>query len=381
MHLGHDIISSTMAHIAINAHLLAPDSGYRQAGIHRYIYNVLTHLPHVDEALHYTALLHHPLNHPDIEEQRSKIDTSKPWKRILWEQLIQPFALRQIKPDLYHALAFVIPRGLPCPSVVTIYDLSFVRYPELLSSMRRHYLQRFTRSSCQRATRIIAISESTAQDIVEYWGIRRDKIDVIHLAVSPEFRPMSADEANRPPNSPSRFLLFLGTLEPRKNLPMLIRAYAGLPAEVRENVHLVLAGGKGWMYEEIFATITSHNLEDMVHTPGYIPAEELVLWYNAADALVYPTLYEGFGFPILEAMACGKPVLASNTSSLPEAAGDIGVLLPPDDETAWTTAMLRAIEDNSWRESIRPRALDWAARFTWERTTKQTIESYYRALE
>lgn len=371
-----------MTHIAINAHLLAPDSGYRQAGIHRYIYNILSHLPVVDATLHYTALLHHPFNHPDIHERRSSFDTSSPGRRIVWEQLVQPFVLRQVKPDLYHALAFVIPRGLRCPSVVTVYDLSFVRYPELLSTLRRHYLQRFTCDSCRRATRIIAISESTAQDIVDFWDIPRDKIDVTHLGVSSEFRPLPVEDIEnfRHHKLPKRFLLFLGTLEPRKNLPMLLRAYAQLPRDVRENVHLVLGGGKGWMYEEIFATIAQYNLEKTVHTPGYIPADELVLWYNAADALVYPTLYEGFGFPILEAMACGKPVLVSNTSSLPEAAGDVGILLPPDDETTWAATMLRIIENETERQAIRPRAIEWAGQFTWERTTQQTIESYYRAI-
>jgi glycosyltransferase involved in cell wall biosynthesis len=254
----------------------------------------------------------------------------------------------------------------------------------VLSTFRRQYLQHFTRSSCQRATRIIAISESTAQDIVEHWGIPREKIDVTLLGVSPEFRPLSEGDVEgfrQQKGLPKRFLFFVGTLEPRKNLPMLIRAYGNLPKDVRQEVHLVLGGGKGWLYEEIFETIERLNLGDTVHTPGYIPAEELALWYNAADALVYPTVYEGFGFPVIEAMACGKPVLVSDSSSLPEVAGDVGTSLPPDDESAWTQALSNIILDEKSRKEQKPRLEAWASKFTWQRTAHQTIESYHKALK
>lgn len=146
-------------------------------------------------------------------------------------------------------------------------------------------------------------------------------------------------------------------------------------------MHLVIGGGKGWMYEDIFATIKAHQLQNTVHLPGFIPAEELVLWYNAATAFVYPTIFEGFGIPILEAMACGKPVLASNTSSLPEATGDAGILLPPDDEAAWASAMKQASDDAAWREETAEKGRQQAQKFTWEHTAQQTMESYHRVLE
>lgn len=374
-----------MAHIAMNAHLLASGNGYRQAGIHRYIYNVLTHLPSLDDSFSYTVLLNHALDKtlPRVQEQKGMFDTSSPLKRILWEQVIQPFALRRLKPDLYHAMAFVMPRFLACPSIVTIYDLSFVRYPEVLSTLRRRYLQTFTRESCQRATRIIAISESTADDLVKLWGIRREKIDVAPPGVSPEFRPLPPDQIEtfrQKAKLPPRFLLFLGTLEPRKNLPMLLRAYARLPEDRRNEMHLILGGGQGWMTEAIFATIAQHQLEKTVHLPGYIAPEDLIFWYNAAEALVYPALYEGFGIPILEALACGKPVLVSRSSSLPEAAGEVGILLPPDDENAWTDAIQTLIDTPPTPAIFQPQASAWAAQFTWERTARITLESYHRTL-
>lgn len=375
-----------MKNVAINAHLLSQNAGYRRAGIHQYIHNVLCHLPAIDDSFSYTLLLNHHLemNLPRVQERIGMFNTDKPIKRILWEQFIQPFALRRVKPSLYHAMAFVIPRAIPCPSVVTVYDLSFMRFPEVLTTFRRNYLQRFTRSSCQRATRIIAISESTAQDMVEYWGISRDKIDVTLLGVSPEFQPLPENDIEtfrEKKGLPKRFLFFVGTLEPRKNLPMLIRAYGNLLQDVREEVHLVLGGGKGWLYDEIFETIERLNLNDTVHTPGYIPAEELALWYNAADALVYPTIYEGFGFPVIEAMACGKPVLVSNSSSLPEVVGDVGTLLPPDDESAWTQALSKLILDDEGRLGQKSNLEAWASQFTWQRTARQTIESYQKALQ
>lgn len=374
-----------MKQIAINAHLLASSQSYRQAGIHRYIYNSLTHLSTLDDEMRYLLFLNHSLDQklPHCEEKISALNTESPFKRILWEQFIQPFALRKVKPDLYHGMAFVIPYALPCPSVVTVYDLSFERYPEILSTLRRHYLQRFTRSSCQRATRIIAISASTAEDMVQLWGIDRAKIDIAPPAVSPEFRPLDVEKIakfRQEAKLPARFLLFLGTLEPRKNLAMLIRAYAQLPKSLRDEVHLVLGGGKGWMYEDIFATITEYDLENHVHLPGYIAPQDLVLWYNAAEAFVYPALYEGFGIPILEALACGKPVLAANTSSLPEAAGDIGLLLPPDDERAWTAALQAVLESPEKYKLLEKDAIAWAGRFTWQATAQKIRETYNRVL-
>ncbi|MBZ0318287.1 MAG: glycosyltransferase family 4 protein [Anaerolineae bacterium] len=369
-------------HIAINAHLLGRGAGYRSAGIHRYIYGVLSNLPALDETLRYTVLLNHPLQ-TELEERRGMFNTDDPKRRIVWEQVVQPFALWQIKPDLYHAMAFVAPRFVPCPFVVTVYDLSFIRYPQVLSGARRKYLQLLTRSTCERAARVIAISESTAHDLVELMGIPRAKIDVAVPGISHDFCLLPPDEVaafRRKHNLPERFFFFLGTLEPRKNLPMLLRAYAQLPRSDREAVHLILGGGKGWMYDEIFATITQHQLADTVHVPGFVDAEALVWWYNAAEAFVYPTLFEGFGIPIVEAMACGTPVIASNTSSLPEAAGEAGVLLPSDDESAWTQALSRMIHDAEWRVERSRLGQTWAANFSWERTAQQTLESYQQVL-
>jgi glycosyltransferase involved in cell wall biosynthesis len=368
-----------MTDIVLNAHLLSKSAGYRKAGIHRYMYNLLWHLPQVDESFSYRALANHELDVEGITTVKSRFDTTNPGRRIFWEQAIQPFVLRSLKPDLYHALAFVGPYNIKSPFVVTVYDLSFLRFPEILTRTRRLYLKTFTRSTCNRATRVIAISQSTADDLAELYRIPPAKIDIAYPGVSEEFHRVpeaQIAEFRQQRKLPERFFLYIGTLEPRKNLPMLIRAYAGLTQSERDAYHLVLGGGKGWFYEEIFDTIARLNLTETVHTPGFIPSDELVMWYNAAHAFVYPALYEGFGMPIVEALACGKPVIASNTSSMCEAGGKVSVLIPPDDEQAWTDALRTAIYDNNQDTEARQR---WARTFSWQRTARQTVESYRNA--
>ena len=379
-------MQTTEYHIALNAHLLTAQSGYRSAGINGYIANLLRALPQADPTLHYTLFVGaqaRPPTHPRVQVRRSRWNTTAPLRRILWEQLAQPWALMRERPALLHALAFVSPVLSRTPSVVTVYDLSFIHYPERLPAARRLYLRLLTRWSCARARRVIAISRSTAHDLVQTFGLSPDKIDVALPGVGAHFAP-------QPPSAvadfrarrglPERFLLFVGTLEPRKNLPVLLRAYAQLPARDRAAVHLVLAGARGWMTGEIFATLERLNLGANVHFPGYVPAEELPLWYSAAEVLVYPSVFEGFGLPVLEALACGTPALVANASSLPEALGEGGLLLPPHDVTAWRDALTRAIHDPDWRAYARARGLRHAARFSWARTAAQTVASYRQAL-
>ena len=374
-------------HVGLNAHLLTARPGYRGAGINGYIYHLIQALPEADPAFYYTVFTGDQAQspaHKRLEVRRTPWNTEKPLRRILWEQIVQPAALWSSGLDLYHAMAFVSPVLSRVPSVVTMYDLSFVHYPEVVPKARRLYLRLLARRSCQRARRVIAISQSTARDVAASFGISPDKIDIAVPGVSDQFRPMlsfDVEAFRQRKGLPERFLLFVGTLEPRKNLPMLLRAYAQLPAFDRAAVHLVLAGGRGWMYQEIFRTIDEYDLGDTVHLPGYLPPDELPWWYNAAEAFIFPSLFEGFGLPVVEAMACGTPVLVSDVSSLPEAAGDTGLLLPPQDIDAWTEALALAIRDPAWREDAGRRAQLRALDFTWANTAAQTIASYRRALD
>ena len=373
-----------MINIGLNVHLLSKKRGYRTTGIHGYIYNLLTHLPAVSPPeWDYTAMVgaDSPHKFDDITMQPSRFDTEAPVKRILWEQVAQPWQLRRF--ELYHAQAFVSPVLLTAPSVVTVYDLSFVHYPQVLSTARRLYLRLFTALSCHRAKRVIAISRSTAADVHRTFGIPAEKIDVAYGGYDTTSHvPLPTDEIEdfrRRKGLPARFWLFVGTLEPRKNLPTLLDAYAQLPDS--ERLPLVFGGGKGWLYDAIFERIERHQLEDHVHLAGFLPAEELPLWYNSAEVLLHPAVFEGFGLTVLEAMACGTPVVVSDASSLPEVAGESGLLVPPRDVEAWTATLRRIRHDASWRAEASARGLEAAAQFTWEATAAQTVACYRQALK
>ncbi len=370
-------------HVGLNAHLLSGQTGYRTAGIHGYIDHLLRHLPGaLPENWHLTALVgkDNPRRYDRITMRQASLDTESPLQRIVWEQLVQPWQLRDF--DLYHALAFVAPLALTVPAVVTVYDLSFLYYPERLPAARRLYLRLFTGVTCRRARRVIAISESTARDVARTYGIPASKIDVAPCGHDPAlFRPLPAEAVRAFRQSrglPERFWLFIGTLEPRKNLPTLLEAYAGLPASDR--LPLMVGGGKGWDYEPIFAAVERLGLGDLVHFIGFIPSEELPLWYNSAEAFVFPSVYEGFGLPVLEAMACGTPVVVSDASSLPEVVGEAGMCIPPHDVGAWREALGRAARDADWRASARIRGMARAAMFTWQHTAAETVACYRRAL-
>lgn len=370
-------------HIGLNAHLLSGKASYRSAGIHGYIFNTLAHLADAaPDDWRFTAMVGaaNAAHFPGMTMRRSRMATDSPLRRILWEQTIQPWQLDDF--DLYHALAFVAPVWLRKPMVVTVYDLSFLHYPQVLTPARRLYLRLFTRLTCQRARRVIAISHSTAQDVVDSLGLAPDKVDVVVPGYDPAvFRPLPPAETEafrQRKGLPDRFWLYVGTLEPRKNLTTLLEAYARLPQA--ERMPLLLGGGKGWQYDDIFATIERHQLADEVRWLDYLPAEELPLWYNSAELFVFPSLFEGFGLPVLEAMACGTPVIVSDASSLPEVAGDAGRTVAPHDVPAWTDALYTALTDANWREQSRQQGFREAARYDWHTTARQTLRSYTCAL-
>ncbi|HET7091659.1 MAG TPA: glycosyltransferase family 1 protein [Anaerolineae bacterium] len=370
----------TRLHVAISAHLLASRgaAGYRSAGIHTYIANLLAHLPHLDPGVRYTIYTN---AQPPVDARirPAWLPTAKPLMRILWEQLAQPLALRRDRPDVLHAAAFVAPLASSCPAVVTVYDLSFALFPEHFRGPNQTYLSIFTRLSVRRARRVIAISEHTRRDVHRLYGVPLDHIDVAYPGVDARFRPMPREEVEafrRKHVLPERFFLYLGTLEPRKNLDRLIDACRGL--EIGD-WRLVLVGGKGWRVDDLFARVKSHGLEQRVTFAGYAPAEDLPLWYNAATAFVYPSLYEGFGIPPLEAMACGTPVIASSAASLPEVVGDAGILVAPDDVQGLAQSMRRVWRDETLRGDLSRHGNERARRFTWEATARATLESYRRA--
>lgn len=369
-------------HIAINAHLLSGQDSYRSAGVHQYIYHLLHHLGLSDEELRYTVLLGSGSLSSDLPLalHRSRWPTASPGERILWEQMAQPWVLQKIGADLIHSPVFVGPILSPCPSVVTIHDLSFIRFPEMFRPANRIYLSMMTRLSVRRARRIIAVSAHAASETHQLLGVPKERVDVVYHGVKEEFHPRSAEEVaafHRRQGLPERFVLFVGTLEPRKNLTRLVEAFA----RVRDGrTKLVLAGGKGWLYDDLFARVEELGLGDEVIFPGYVKNEDLPLWYNAATLMAYPSLYEGFGLPVLEAQACGTPVLTSNVSSLPEAAGDAALLVDPYDVSSLAEGLHRLLSESDLRRGLSERGLAHAGQFSWYQAAEETSRVYRRAL-
>jgi len=373
--------------VGINAHLLTFSQGYRNAGVGRYIYYLLQALAGRTDAALYTVFCHDapppddPARGPHVRFVTSRLNTFEPKRRILYEQTALPLLLRG-RVDLLHAPVNVVPLLSPVPAVVTIHDLSFMVLPDRFLPAKRRYLETFTRLTVRKARHVIADSENTRQDVMRLLQVPPERVTAVPLGVTAHFRPPdpAAIEAFRARHDlPECYLLYLGTLEPRKNLVTLVRAYARLREQGLE-WPLVLAGGKGWLYEDIFRAVEEWNLGEHVRFPGYVSYEEQPLWYGGATIFVYPSTYEGFGLPVLEAMACGTPVVTSTAGSLPEAAGDAGLLVECRDEEQLATAIARLAGDANLREDLRQRGLARAAEFSWARTAEETVQVYKRAL-
>ncbi|CAG0936614.1 mannosyl-N-acetyl-alpha-D-glucosaminyl-diphospho-ditrans,octacis-undecaprenol 3-alpha-mannosyltransferase / alpha-1,3-rhamnosyltransferase [Thermoflexales bacterium] len=371
--------------ILISALLLAPSGSYRSAGIHTYIQHSLQHLPEAASALRLTLLTAHPPAElpAAIEVQRPRWNTDRPALRILWEQLALPLAVQRAQAAVLHATAFVAPIVRACPTVITIYDVSFALFPQFFRGFNQTYLRVGTRWSARHAQRIVTISDCTRRDVHRLYGVPPERIDVAYPGVDETLRraaPEQVQEFRRLKNLPDKFLLYLGTLEPRKNLTMLVQAFAQLKREYPEAV-LVLAGGVGWLAAEIFAAIESEGVKDSVVLPGYIATEEKALWYAAATAFVFPSFYEGFGLPPLEAMACGTPVITANTASLPEVVGAAGLMVAPGDLRGWTAALKRVWTDAPYRAELANRGVRQARQFTWQATSRQIVQAYHQLIK
>jgi glycosyltransferase involved in cell wall biosynthesis len=371
----------------LGAHLLSLTPSYRGAGINGYINELLQHLPAAAGAglpIDLVAYLHDPafVPPPGLSVVRSRWNTRGPAHRILWEQTQLALLSRQL--HLLHGLAFVAPLAAACATVITVHDLSFLRFPSAFRRGNRLYLSVFTKVSARRAARVIAVSESTRRDVIALCGVPPARVVTVPNGVSPAFAP--ADPAavaafRQRAGLPDDFILFLGTLEPRKNLVRLIDAYAKLcrggPADLPR---LVIAGAKGWFYEQIFGRVAELGLADRVSFPGFVPAADLPWWYRAARLFVYPSLFEGFGLPVLEAMASGTPVITSTVSSLPEVAGQAAVLTPPDDTDALAAALREVLADRARQAQMAAAGLKQAQQFTWARTAAATVEVYRAVL-
>ena len=356
---------------------------HRRAGLGRYAHELIAAL--VEQGAHeYTAFYH----------QRGKAHLAPPIDRLpqLTTSLtVRPWRLRTALAyfsglgmdamfagvDVFHATEHLLPRLRRVRSVFTLHDLIFQFDPDSHKRLNIAFLRTMMPRFLRAADAIIAVSECSKRDAVRIYNVPADKIWVIYEGVDPRFKPI--DDAaqlasiRRKYNLPQRFVLHLGTIEPRKNLTLLFEALTALNVERHA---LVVAGKTGWLTDPIFARIGELGLQDRVLFTGYVPDEDLPTLLSAASVLVMPSKYEGFGLPVLEAMACGTPVIASNASSLPEVGGDAALYAPPDDPSAWAELISRVLKDAALRASMREKGLRQAAKFRWDIAARQTAEVY-----
>jgi len=309
-------------------------------------------------------------------------ETSFVWQRL---RLPIPIELCLGRLDLFHSPDFVLPPLLSGRQVLTVHDLTFLRVPECAHPVLREYLMRVVPRSVRRADLVLADSASTRQDVVELLGVPEERVRVVYAGVESRFRPVTDQEAlaavRRRYGLEHPFILGLGTLEPRKNFGGLIEAFARL-AQRRDLPHeLMIVGGKGWLYEPIFDRVRDLGLEGRVRFAGYVEDADLPAMYTLAACLAYPSFYEGFGIPVLEAMACGTPVVTSRASSLPEVAGAAAVYVDPYDLDSLVEGLDQALHDEALRATLQAAGLRQAKEFTWERAAKALLCAYRSLVE
>jgi glycosyltransferase involved in cell wall biosynthesis len=306
-----------------------------------------------------------------------------PAQRLLWEQIAFPRLVVNSGAELLHSLHYTRPYRLNCPSVVTFHDMTFFLFPGLHTRIKRYFFPLAIRMSARRAQALIAVSENTRQDAIRLLGLPPDRITTTPLGVDVDFRPCQIEARRQAVQEkyhlPAEFILYVGLIEPRKNLPLLIRAYKSMLESGRE-IALVLGGRFGWDSGYLIEEISAFGLQDRVHFTGYISREDLPIVYNLASLFVYPTRYEGFGLPVLEALACGTPTITSAVASLPEIAGDAVAWVPPGDEQALAQTMSALLADQAWRQQLAVKGPVQAAQFTWNRTAQLTLQVYRRVL-
>jgi glycosyltransferase involved in cell wall biosynthesis len=304
------------------------------------------------------------------------------WLYRLWYRLRLPLPVQLLTGslDLFHSPDFVLPpvRG-GIPTILTVHDLSFVHFPDTFTPALVNYLNKVVPWSVERATHILADSQATKDDLMNIWQVGAEKVTVLYSGVSGRFRPVTdkkqlAAVRQKYGLGSAPFLVSVSTLQPRKNFQMLIRAFK--PVAEQQPHNLVIAGGKGWLYEEMLAEVEKQGLAGRVKFIGFVADSDLPALYSEAALMVFPSLYEGFGLPLLEAMACGVPVLSSNSSCLPEVVGEAAVQLSPTDQEAWSQMMNGLLADSGRRARMVAAGFLQARKFTWKKAAVQLLGIY-----
>ena len=365
--------------IAIDAHTI----GERETGNETYTLNLIRELLSLDEKNEYFLYATDPYElRARLPSEKARIVSLWPTSSLLRIPLVMPLAARKQGVSLLH-VNYIAPPYCPCPTVVTVHDLSFALFPHFFSPRDHLLLSTLVPISVRRAAKVIAVSQRTKEDLLEHYHLPEDKVTVTYEAASEAFRPLEErsvlTQLRERYGLHHPFILTLGNLQPRKNMVRLVKAYDRL--RKRGFTHqLVIAGQAHWRSSEIYRAVEEHGLEDEVLFTGYVPDTDLPLLYNAADLFILVSLYEGFGLPVLEAMACGTPVVASRTGSLPEVVGEAGLLVDPLDIEGIAEAIVEVLSQPHLASQLRERGLNRAANFSWRRTAEETLRVYEKAV-
>lgn len=373
-------------HIGIDAHAI----GRQQGGNETYIRGLIRALAEVDGQNRYTLYL---ANADAATEWRDdfclrfpnfNVRLLPPPTPLVKVPLILTYELRRRPVDVLH-VQYTSPPFCPAPVVATIHDLAFEHMPETFTRRGSFQLKLTVRRTARRAARIATVSEYSRQDILRTYKLPPEKVAVTYNGVESHFitqneSPSEAEDIRRRFGVGGDFLLAVGSLQPRKNLVRLIRAYSRLRNENGDfTAQLVIVGRKLWLADEIFAEVKKQRWAEDVILTGYVEDQDLPKLYRAATAFVYPSLFEGFGLPPLEAMACGTPVVTSNVSSLPEVTGKAALLIDPKNESELASALLRITGDQSLRAKLREQGIEQARKFTWRAAAEKTLQLYREA--
>jgi glycosyltransferase involved in cell wall biosynthesis len=369
--------------IAIDAHAVGTGLG----GNESYATNLIEALAAIDSVNEYTLYVTRQEAVKKFAHRWPNfvVRQTRPHTPLIRIPLTLSTALRKNPVDVLH-VQFTAPPFSPCPVVVSIHDLSFEHLPETFNRRSRAQLRLTVRRSARKASHILALSEHARADIIATYGIAPERVTAIPLAAADHFRPITDErELQRVRHTygiAGDYILTVGSIQPRKNLARLITAYARLRTNPQfNNLQLVIVGRQAWLVGETLRAIRESGVSDSINLTGYVPDVDLPALYSGARCFVYPSFFEGFGLPPLEAMKCGVPVIAGNRTSLREVVGDAGLLVDPLDSAEIAVGLTRLLNDSDLRQELRARGLDRSRMFKWQETAKRTLEVYQRAVD
>jgi glycosyltransferase involved in cell wall biosynthesis len=369
--------------VAIDVRTVLPN----RSGVGNYVLNLIQNLRQVDpEPMYYFLAQKKNLSLlGDLARKQNSFLTlfsheNHPLSDF-WEHFILPLRLKRMEIDIFHGPASLIPfRKDHYGLVVTIHDLVAFLFPETIPLKYGAYMRYLLRQAVKRANRIISVSEHTRQDLMKILNVPSEKITVIHEAPSPIFRPDDKEAVqSRLKNRygiTKKFIYHLGNIEPRKNLIVLLEAFTRVCRELGNEYQLVVSGQKGWLIHSLSHFLKNYPMRDQILFTGYIQMEDLPLFMNGAEIFVFPSLYEGFGLPVLEAMSCGTPVISSNRSSIPEIVGSAGVLVDPTDIQNLAERIIHLLREPAERMRLSQLGKEQAARFSWVEAARKTLDVY-----